>query len=68
MESGRYWNLRERLLPIHCKGIPRAMKLRLYAHSMLAVMTYDVGFFFSITGSVLAGEFLLGRYSRSSHG
>ncbi|KAF2451594.1 hypothetical protein P171DRAFT_8922 [Karstenula rhodostoma CBS 690.94] len=34
---------------------------------MLAVMTYDVGFFFSITASVLAGEFLLGRYSRSSH-
>ncbi|KAK7187562.1 low affinity copper transporter [Paraphaeosphaeria sporulosa] len=31
---------------------------------MLAVMTYDVGFFFSIGGSVLAGEFLLGRYSR----
>ena len=34
---------------------------------MLAVMTYDVGFFFSVTGSVLVGELAFGRYTRVNH-
>ncbi|PSN61777.1 hypothetical protein BS50DRAFT_504095 [Corynespora cassiicola Philippines] len=31
---------------------------------MLAVMTYNVGFFFAVTGSVLLGEFIFGRYTQ----
>jgi hypothetical protein len=30
---------------------------------MLAVMTYQLGFFFAVTGSVLIGELVFGRYS-----
>ncbi|KAL7773317.1 hypothetical protein CFE70_003281 [Pyrenophora teres f. teres 0-1] len=33
---------------------------------MLAVMTYNIGFLFSVTGSVLLGELLFGRYTRGS--
>jgi hypothetical protein len=32
---------------------------------MLAVMTYNVGFFFTVTGSVLLGELAFGRYTHS---
>ena len=35
--------------------------------SMLAVMTYDVGFFFAVTSSVLFGELAFGRYTYSDH-
>ncbi|KAF1955924.1 hypothetical protein CC80DRAFT_414608 [Byssothecium circinans] len=35
---------------------------------MLAVMTYNIGFFFAVTGSVLLGELVFGRYTQSSHG
>jgi hypothetical protein len=30
---------------------------------MLAVMTYQLGFFFAVTGSVLFGELVFGRYT-----
>jgi hypothetical protein len=33
---------------------------------MLAVMTYNVGFFFAVTGSVLLGEFIFGRFMQGS--
>ncbi|KAH7075433.1 Ctr copper transporter [Paraphoma chrysanthemicola] len=33
---------------------------------MLAVMSYNVGFLFAVTGSVLLGELVFGRYSRGS--
>ncbi|RAR01559.1 ctr copper transporter family protein [Stemphylium lycopersici] len=33
---------------------------------MLAVMTYNIGFLFAVTGSVLLGEMFFGRYSRGS--
>jgi hypothetical protein len=35
---------------------------------MLAVMTYNIGFLFTITGSVLLGEMAFGRYTRSHSG
>ncbi|KAF2682264.1 hypothetical protein K458DRAFT_342713 [Lentithecium fluviatile CBS 122367] len=35
---------------------------------MLAVMTYNVGFFFAVTGSVLLGELAFGRYTHSGTG
>jgi len=35
---------------------------------MLAVMTYNIGFLFAITGSVLLGELVFGRYTRGSAG
>jgi len=35
---------------------------------MLAVMTYNVGFFFAVTGSVLLGELAFGRYTHSGNG
>ncbi|KAH7116261.1 Ctr copper transporter [Dendryphion nanum] len=35
---------------------------------MLAVMTYNVGFLFAVTGSVLLGEFIFGRYTQGSRG
>jgi hypothetical protein len=31
---------------------------------MLAVMTYNIGFLLAVTGSVLFGELLFGRYTR----
>ncbi|KAF2790563.1 hypothetical protein K505DRAFT_250907 [Melanomma pulvis-pyrius CBS 109.77] len=34
---------------------------------MLAVMTYNVGFLFAVTGSVLLGEFIFGRYMQSGN-
>ncbi|PVI00913.1 hypothetical protein DM02DRAFT_592098 [Periconia macrospinosa] len=34
---------------------------------MLAVMTYNVGFFFAVTGSVLLGELVFGRYTMVTH-
>ncbi|KAH3942132.1 copper transporter [Parastagonospora nodorum] len=37
-----------------------------YVLSMLAVMSYNVGFFFAVTGSVLLGELVFGRYTRGS--
>ncbi|KAF2023909.1 hypothetical protein EK21DRAFT_79880 [Setomelanomma holmii] len=33
---------------------------------MLAVMTYNIGFLFAVTGSVLLGEMVFGRYTRGS--
>ncbi|OAL50280.1 hypothetical protein IQ07DRAFT_510046 [Pyrenochaeta sp. DS3sAY3a] len=33
---------------------------------MLAVMTYNIGFLFAVTGSVLLGELVFGRYTRGS--
>ncbi|KAF1938885.1 hypothetical protein EJ02DRAFT_468562 [Clathrospora elynae] len=33
---------------------------------MLAVMTYNIGFLFAVTGSVLLGEMTFGRYTRGS--
>lgn len=39
---------------------------RLTSCSMLAVMTYNIGFLFAVTGSVLLGEMLFGRYTRGS--
>ncbi|KAH7399145.1 Ctr copper transporter [Phaeosphaeria sp. MPI-PUGE-AT-0046c] len=33
---------------------------------MLAVMTYNIGFLFAVTGSVLLGEMMFGRYTRGS--
>ncbi|KAI4910906.1 hypothetical protein J4E90_007163 [Alternaria incomplexa] len=35
---------------------------------MLAVMTYNIGFLFAVTGSVLLGEMVFGRYTRGSAG
>lgn len=35
---------------------------------MLAVMTYNVGFLFAVTGSVLLGELAFGRYTQSGSG
>ncbi|KAF2004687.1 Ctr copper transporter [Amniculicola lignicola CBS 123094] len=35
---------------------------------MLAVMTYNVGFLFAVTGSVLLGELIFGRYTQGSSG
>ncbi|KAF2866392.1 Ctr copper transporter family-domain-containing protein [Massariosphaeria phaeospora] len=35
---------------------------------MLAVMTYNVGFFFAVTGSVLLGELAFGRYTPGAKG
>ncbi|KAL6703579.1 hypothetical protein ACN47E_009524 [Coniothyrium glycines] len=35
---------------------------------MLAVMTYNIGFLFAVTGSVLLGELVFGRYTRGSAG
>ncbi|KAF2010248.1 hypothetical protein BU24DRAFT_428252 [Aaosphaeria arxii CBS 175.79] len=35
---------------------------------MLAVMTYNVGFLFAVTGSVLMGELLFGRYTQGPKG
>lgn len=35
---------------------------------MLAVMTYNVGFLFAVTGSVLLGELIFGRYTQGSRG
>lgn len=35
---------------------------------MLAVMTYNVGFLFAVTGSVLLGELVFGRYTQSGSG
>ncbi|KAL6152782.1 hypothetical protein ACJBU6_07961 [Exserohilum turcicum] len=35
---------------------------------MLAVMTYNIGFLFAVTGSVLLGEMIFGRYTRGSAG
>jgi hypothetical protein len=35
---------------------------------MLAVMTYNIGFLFAVTGSVLLGEMMFGRYTRGSAG
>ncbi|KAF2473684.1 uncharacterized protein BDR25DRAFT_323444 [Lindgomyces ingoldianus] len=35
---------------------------------MLAVMTYNVGFLFAVTGSVLLGEMVFGRYTQSGSG
>ncbi|CAI6332612.1 unnamed protein product [Periconia digitata] len=35
---------------------------------MLAVMTYNVGFFFAVTGSVLLGELVFGRFTNSQSG
>ncbi len=32
---------------------------------MLAVMTFNVGFFFAVLGGVLIGELGLGRYSQA---
>jgi hypothetical protein len=34
--------------------------------SMLAVMTYNIGFLFAVTGSVLLGEMIFGRYTQGS--
>ncbi|KAF2709013.1 hypothetical protein K504DRAFT_468230 [Pleomassaria siparia CBS 279.74] len=34
---------------------------------MLAVMTYNVGFLFAVTGSVLLGEFVFGRYMQGGN-
>jgi hypothetical protein len=39
---------------------------RLTTHRMLAVMSYNVGFLFAVTGSVLLGEMVFGRYTRGS--
>jgi len=33
---------------------------------MLAVMTFDVGILFAVTGSVLLGDLVFGRYVRAS--
>jgi hypothetical protein len=33
---------------------------------MLAVMSYNVGFLFAVTSSVLLGEMVFGRYTRGS--
>lgn len=33
---------------------------------MLAVMTYNIGFLFAVTGAVLLGEVVFGRYTRGS--
>ncbi|KAF2179500.1 hypothetical protein K469DRAFT_595946 [Zopfia rhizophila CBS 207.26] len=35
---------------------------------MLAIMTYNVGFLFAVTGSVLCGELVFGRFTQSGAG
>ena len=41
-------------------------RLMLMRDRMLAVMTFNIGFLFAVTGSVLLGDLVFGRYMRGS--